>query len=127
MSYIYYNNNPKNLRTGDCVIRAISRANHITWKEVYKDLADRGIEKGLIMNERKNFIPYLKSLGWIQEKCIRDEYGKRISVEELSKILGLGTYIVNTRKHLTVIEDGNIYDTWDTSKETPGKFYRKED
>ena len=49
-----------------------------------------------------------------------------ISVEEFSKNVDADTmYIIHTRRHLTVVFNGDIYDTWNPSRQMAGKFYFK--
>ena len=40
MEFIKYNNNPKQNKTNDCVIRSISLALNKSWEDVYKDLCN---------------------------------------------------------------------------------------
>ena len=38
MEFIKYNANPKGRKTGDCVIRAICTALHMSWEETYIEM-----------------------------------------------------------------------------------------
>lgn len=42
IKYVNYNANPKNRKTGDCVIRAIARATNQSWETVYAALCELG-------------------------------------------------------------------------------------
>lgn len=50
MKFIEFNINPKNKRTKDCVIRAIATATNSSWEYIYRELAELGIKKGLMIN-----------------------------------------------------------------------------
>ena len=52
MNFIEFNINPKNKRTKDCVIRAIATATNSSWEYIYRELAELGIKKGLMINEK---------------------------------------------------------------------------
>ena len=126
MAYINYNANPKGLKTGDCVIRALSKATGKSWDEVYTELSEIGFKKKRLPNEDPVFKAFLKNNNFIESPAIRNEDGKMISVEEFSKKVDADTmYIIQTRRHLTVVFNGDIYDTWDTSRKTAGIFYFK--
>ena len=126
MAYINYNANPKGLKTGDCVIRALSKATGKSWDEVYTELFEIGFKKKRLPNEDPVFKAFLKKNNFIESPAIRNEYGKMISVEEFSKRVDADTmYIIQTRKHLTVVFNGDISDTWNTSRQTAGRFYFK--
>ena len=50
-SYRYYNNNPKHLRTDDCVLRSLSVAEGISWNECQRKLSYLSAIEGLILND----------------------------------------------------------------------------
>lgn len=126
MSYINYNANPKGLRTGDCVIRALSKATGKSWDEVYTELCEIGYKKKKLPNNDCVYKAFLKENHFYLHPAIRDEYGKLVSVDYFSKIKNSGIYIVHTRNHLTIVSDGDIYDTWNTSRQTAGKYYSED-
>ena len=41
--FIEYNPNPNNSRVGDCVIRAIAKAENASWDKIYLDLCVYGL------------------------------------------------------------------------------------
>ena len=43
MAYVFYNNNPRNKRVGDCVIRAIGKAVNQNWSDAYIGLCSEGL------------------------------------------------------------------------------------
>lgn len=43
-TFHFYNANPKNKYTGDCVIRAISTALEQSWEQTIKELTELGIK-----------------------------------------------------------------------------------
>lgn len=125
MEFIKYNKNPKNKRTGDCVIRAISEATNNTWENVYMELAKLGIEQGLILNDTANWRKYLEILGYKQEKMPRRKDNTRYTVEEFCVELAEPnkTYIVKVANHITLVRNKNLYDTWDCSYKSVGNYW----
>ena len=61
-SFHFYNANPKNLRTGDCVIRAISLATACSWEATYQNLFDIAMQTKRLANEVETFNEYLKRI-----------------------------------------------------------------
>ena len=125
MEFVKINNNPKQNKTGDCVIRAISLATNKSWTDVYKELAELGMKKCLMMNDNKNWKAYLKQLGYQQNKMPKREDGTRYTLREFCDEIAETdkTYIVSIAKHLTVIKDKKLYDTFDCSKKSVGNYW----
>lgn len=125
MEFIKYNNNPKHKRTGDCVIRAIALACNLSWEKVYMDLAQLGCKKGFMINDNKNWQLYLKNLRYSKQKMPRKPNNKKYTVKEFADILADEdcTYIINIAKHLTVVKNKKLFDTWDCSGKCVGNYW----
>lgn len=39
----------------------------------------------------------------------------------------IGVYVVGTGNHVVTVKDGEIWDSWDSSKEIPVYYWSKED
>ena len=115
---------------GDCIVRAISIATEIPYQEVYDELFEMGknwIGRSKSAKKiRKNPSPrngtswklareYLKNKGWI-----RVTGNLKLDDEKFKN----GTYLCGVRKHLTVVKDGVLLDSWD-SQMTSGHFAPK--
>lgn len=125
MEFIKYNKNPKDKKTSDCVIRAISTATNDTWENVYMELTKLGIKQGLMINDDDNFCKYLELLGYKKQKMPRREDNTRYTVEEFCVELAEANknYVLRTEGHLTAIKDKNLYDTWDCSYKSVGNYW----
>lgn len=125
MEFVNYNHNPKQKKTNDCVIRAISFATGKTWQDVYKDLAELGVKHCLMPNDRKNWKAYLKKLGYNMEKMPKTLSNKRYTVEEFANEIAFKnhTYIIKVAKHLTVIKGKKLYDTWNCKDKCVGNYW----
>lgn len=122
--YSYYNPNPKGNKVGDCVIRAISKALDMSWQDVYIELTIQGYIMGDLLSSNGVWDAYLKGKGFIREivpfEC-PDCYG----LLEFANEHPQGTYVVGTGSHAICVQDGVIYDSWDSSNEIPIYFYHK--
>ena len=62
-TFHFSNLNPKGQRAGDCVIRAISAFMRWDWERTYRELAERGIKAGYIVNDDENYQSFLAEKG----------------------------------------------------------------
>jgi len=108
--------------TGDCVIRAIAVATSKDYKDVYNDIFEsqklyaethnnktsRGINKYGASPRRGVFKPvfrkYLEDMGW---KYVSGN--RTLDCDDFKN----GTFICSVRKHMTVVKEGTLYDSYD--------------
>lgn len=131
MEYNYFNANPDNRVTNDCVIRAIAMLeatirqkyyNQIhciiikeSYRDIYMELAKVGVLNSLMINDERNYIPY------VMEKYQMIEMhgnGKRVCDIDCSK-----PTLLNLNGHLTFAKDNIVYDTFDCRKEEVQTYY----
>lgn len=105
--YKYYNANAIGNDTSDCVVRAIARAEGISWDEAYEKLSDIAQSKGLLLDD-VNFVE-----DYLDERYYRVQHYSK-TVGEFTEEYPIGTYILTMQGHVTVIEDGTVFDTFDT-------------
>lgn len=125
MAYIYYNPNPEHKRTGDCVIRALSKALDCSWTDAYISLMAEGLSLydmpsanyvwGMLL-EKNNFVMH----------PISHECPDCTTVGSFAESHDNGVYVLATQNHAVCVMDGNVYDTWDSSGEVILYFYEKE-
>lgn len=125
MNYIKYNANPKNRKTGDCVIRAISTALGYTWEETYKYLLDTTLKYGYSVSSKENFKKLLAELGYTIQKQPKKPDNTKYTVREFIDLFGKHntTYIISVTGHLTTIINSTLYDTWDCSNKKMGNYW----
>lgn len=125
--YSYYNPNPiKNKRVGDCVIRAISKALNQSWEETYIELSLLGYIMGDWGSSNSVWNAYLKSKGFTRE-IVSNDCPECYTIEDFCNEYPKGTFIIGTGTHCVAIEDGCVFDTWNSSGEVPIYFYYKGD
>ena len=125
MKFIKYNANPKDWKTGDCVIRAISTATQQSWDTVYEDLCKIGGKKCRMPDDLLVYSAYLKDKGFDEKKQKKHENGKRYTIEDLVENYPNSIIVMNCAHHLTVAIAGHIIDTWNPAYKTGGKFWLK--
>lgn len=124
-----YNANTKDVNKGDCTVRAMSLAYGIEYEAVYKELKQIQKEHGrTFYNTRPTLIDFIDRHGGSQITL-----NESITVEEFSERYNSGTYLLLTSKtpdsrihHMIVSIDGDIYDSWNSLRESNGFSYKFE-
>ena len=115
MSYAYYNENPLGKSTGDCVIRAISKALGKTWDEVYVGLCLEGFLNGDWGNSDDTWGKYLHRNGF-RRHFIPDDGLGAYTVADFAADNPRGIFILSMPgKHVLCVKDGVLFDSWNSS------------
>lgn len=141
----YHNQNPKNKRSSDCVVRAISTASDKSWDEVLDDLVIIAHKYKEMPNDTKCYSRYLEDLGFIKCKQPRHtdntKYTGKEFIKWCNKNLGSrrsivahigGNHVIAIKELIEIDGDGhqrrydyNIYDIWNSSNGTIGNYWIK--
>lgn len=113
MKFVKTNLNPTGKKYGDCVVRALMKANGKSWAETYSDLCAIGLEMYAMPNDKAVYEKYLEQNGWKKQKMPRFEDNSRYTVSEFSEENPKGTFVITVANHITTVVDGILYDTWD--------------
>lgn len=122
--YSYYNANPLKNRVGDCVIRAISKALNQPWEYTYIDLTIQGYLMKDLLSSNAVWGAYLKSKGFTRD-IISNDCPECYTIEDFCNEHPKGTFIIGTGTHCVTVENGCVFDTWNSSGEVPIYFYYK--
>lgn len=126
MSYAYYNPNPFNRSTGDCAVRAVSKALGKTWDETYVGLCLEGFLIGDWGNSDEVWGRYLHKHGF-QRHLIPDDGLGAYTVENFSHDNPTGTFILSIPgRHVLTVVDGQYFDSWESGGECPSYYWTKE-
>ena len=119
-------------QAGDCVVRSIAIVTGLSYQKVYDDLYQanevfRITSKTKLARslKQKNDSPrtgthkvvlkkYLQQLGWNWTPTMFVGQGCRVHLKKNE--LPNGTLIVSCSKHITVVKDGVLHDTYDCSR-----------
>ncbi|MDB4845784.1 hypothetical protein N8086_02175 [Pelagibacteraceae bacterium] len=119
-------------KAGDCVVRSIAIVTGLSYKKIYNDLYQENIlfrttskTKLARSLKKKNDSPrtgtqrvvlkkYLKNLGWNWTPTMFIGQGCKVHLKKDE--LPSGTLIVSCSKHITVVKNGVLYDTYDCSR-----------
>lgn len=125
MEYIEFNNNPKNKKTNDCAIRAISLASNTSWEDTFRAMSELALKEALMVNDIRLCKKYLKNIDYQIQKMPKNDDNKRYTVKEFITDIAEENeiYILKLARHLTVIKDKKLYDIWDCRNKCVGNYW----
>ena len=124
MSYVYYNPNPLRLSVGDCTIRAISRALHMSWQRTYLSIVIQGFLMYDMPSANRLWGEFLKRKGF-KKYQLPDTCPDCYTIKDFCCDYPYGTFVVGTGEHVVCVVDGNYYDSWDSGNEIPIYYFKR--
>lgn len=125
--WIPFNPNPTGRRVGDCSVRAVSKALGISWEEAYALIASNGYAMGDVMSSDSVWGAVLRQNGFYRI-AIPNTCPDCYTTEDFCEDNPVGVFVLGFGGHVATVVDGDLYDSWDSSKEIPVYvWYRKDD
>ena len=126
-TFHFYNANPKNRITGDCVIRALCTALEEPYEVIYKELFEFSLKCGYMLNDKKCYDKYLKAKGWVKYKQPRKEDNTKYTGKEFcERAREYENYIAKIGgHHIVAIVHGRVNDIWDSTDGCIGNYWMK--
>ena len=121
MAYIYYNPNPCGRSVGDCAVRAIAKALKIDWETAYLTIMMNGFAMCDMPSSDSVWGSVLRENGFYR-KAIPNTCPDCYTAEDFCADHPIGTYVLGFGGHVATVHDGDLYDSWNSSKEIP-QFY----
>lgn len=126
MAWIYFNPNPVGRNVGDCSVRAIAKAIGTDWEKAFVLLAANAYSMGDMPSSNSVISSVMRQNGFYRS-IIPDSCPDCYTAEDFCQDNPRGTYVLGFGSHVATVKDGDLYDSWDSSKEIPQYFwYRKE-
>lgn len=133
----YYNANPKNKITTDCVIRAICTVLDKPYNTVVMEMAELQCKTGLDDAENKCIDKYMKQHGWIRVKQPKKEDNTKYTGKEFCQALqnfeksSLGLIGCKTSKmlvsmgshHIVAVVNNKVWDHWNSTNGKVGQIW----
>lgn len=118
----FANPNPKAARVGDCVIRALSLALGVSWREAYRELAECGFELCDMPSSNAVWGALLRRHGF-RRYAVPNTCHESYSVADFASDHPYGRYVLSLPGHVVTVVDGDWFDTWDSGGEIPSYFF----
>lgn len=122
--FIEYNPNPVGRNVGDCAVRAVAKALNTDWETAYVKMASNGFSMGDMPSSDSVWGAVLRQNGFKKE-IIPNTCPDCYSAEDFARDNPIGTFVLGFGGHVATIVDGNLYDSWNSSKEIPVYVWRK--
>lgn len=116
--WIEYNPNPSGRRVGDCAVRAVAKALDKDWEEAYSMITANGFSMNDMPSSDSVWGSVLRQHGFYRQ-AIPNSCPNCYTAEDFARDYPQGTYVLGFGGHVCTVVDGNIYDSWDSSKEIP--------
>lgn len=115
--WVEYNANPMQHTDDDCSVRAISKALGVDWETAYLMLTRMGFSMAKMPHGNEVIAGVLRANGF-NRMFPPSDCPDCFSVEQFTEDNPDGTFVVFSPNHVATVEDGSLYDSWDSSKNT---------
>lgn len=120
-----FNNNPVSRNVGDCSVRAVSVALGTDWETAFALITQNAFQMGDMPSSNAVWGSVLRQNGF-QRSVIPNTCPDCYTVGDFAEDHPRGVYVVGTGNHVVTVKDGEIWDSWDSSKEIPIYYWRKD-
>lgn len=124
--WIEYNPNPSGRRTGDCSVRAVSKALGTDWDTAFLLMMIQAYAVKDMPSSNSVWGDVLKHQGFVRE-AVPSTCPDCYTAAEFCREHPDGTYVLGFGNHTCCVVDGNIYDAWDSSNEIVQYFWHKKE
>lgn len=123
--WIEYNPNPVGRRVEDCSVRAVAKALNVDWQTAYAMITTAGFSMGDMPHSNSVWGAVLRRNGFYRHS-VPNTCPDCYTAEDFCKDHLDGVFVLGFGRHVATVIDGNIYDSWDSSREIPQYFWSKE-
>ena len=123
--YRCYNPNPCGKAVGDCVIRAVSKVENMSWEQAYISVCVFGYVYCDMPSSNAVWSAYLKSRGYTQH-AVPDNCPLCYMVKDFCREHDRGSFLLGTGAHVVAVVDGDYYDAWDSGNEVIDRYFTRE-
>lgn len=114
--WVYYNPNPKEKNTGDCAVRAISKALDVTWEKAKLLLDVYSMEEYEVETSDIVWGRILAENGFTMESVFCND---GCTLEGFCQRNPVGVFVVKLPNHVVCVKDGKAFDSWNSLAESP--------
>lgn len=122
--WTYYNPSPTGRNVGDCAIRAVAKALDTDWETAYALITSAGFQMGDMPSSNSVWGAVLRQHGFYRS-AIPNSCPDCYTAADFAKDHPTGTFVLGFGNHVATIQDGIIYDSWNSSNEIPQYVWHK--
>lgn len=110
---------------GDCTVRAVTKATGQSWEEAYSGMAIQGFISADMPSANHVLKSYLRRNGFTRN-IIPNTCPDCYTADDFCRDHPKGTFVLAFDGHVAAVQDGNLFDSWDSSMEIPIFYFSKE-
>lgn len=126
MAFVLYNPNPTGRNVGDCAIRAVAKALKTDWETAYVMIAENGYAMGDVPSADSVWGSVLRQNGFYR-RSIPNSCPDCYTAEDFARDNPRGTFVLGFGGHCATIDNGILYDSWDSSQQIPQYVWYRRD
>lgn len=122
-----YNPNPMSRRVGDCAIRAVAKALGMSWEDAFALVSANAFAMADMPSSDSVWAATLRQHGFYRA-AIPNTCPDCYTAADFAADHPDGTFVLAFGGHVATVQDGDLFDSWDSSSLIPQfYFYRKDD
>lgn len=121
-----WNPNPTGRKVGDCAVRAIAKALNLDWEQAFARVAANAFAMGDMPSADSVWGAVLRQEGFYRA-AIPNTCPDCYTAEDFCRDNPRGAFVLGFGGHVATVQDGVLYDSWDSSKEIPQFFWYRKD
>lgn len=118
----HYNPSPAGRNVGDCSVRAVAKALGTDWETAYALIAMAGFQMNDMPSSNAVWGAVLRKRGFYRH-IIPNSCPDCFTVGQFADDHPSGVYVVATGNHVVTIENGIVFDSWDSRGESAIYFW----
>lgn len=122
----FYNPNPFGRIVGDCSVRAVSKALDTDWENAYIMLTVQGYAMTDMPSSDSVWGAVLRQNGY-SRATIPNSCPDCYTAEDFCNEHPYGTFVLAFGGHVATVQNGVLYDSWNSSQLIPQYFYYRKD
>lgn len=124
--WVQYEPNPATTGAADCAVRAVAKALDTDWETAYVMLSLNGFLMGDVMNANHVIGSVLHQNGFVRS-IIPNTCPDCYTVADFIADHPQGTFVLGFGDHVATVQDGSLFDSWDSSQRIPIYFWERKD
>ena len=124
--YRFYNPNSTGRMVGDCAIRALSKALSVDWDTAFAMAAKNAYLMSDMPSSNGVWGSVLREHDFIRLP-IPNSCPDCYTAEDFCRDHPHGIFVLGFGNHVATVVDGDLYDSWDSSREIPQYYWARKD
>lgn len=120
-----YNPNPADRRVGDCVVRALSKALGLDWETAFVAAVVMAFQLADMPSSDSVWGAVLRSHGFTRQ-AIPNTCPDCYTAADFCRDHPSGTFVLGFGGHVATVQDGILFDSWDSSDRAPQFYWSKQ-